>query len=159
VSLLQNYDKTFYVRSGALSFDRLLEQLKTFPTDILIFNELTCFLDNQDIHDEQERNWIMKEFKRVAAESNTLLFLVYSLRVPLTTGSFNPELKHFHWSRNMINIAREIYFLYRHDYFGDTIEKDKARLFSLKQFRYLNEELDDFSPVENAHNYNTKENY
>lgn len=117
-------------------------------------------MDNQEIHDQEERNWIMKEFQRVAEESNAILLLVYSLRVPFVDGDFDPELKHFHWSRNMVNIAREIYFLYRYDYFRmDIVEKDKARLFSLKQFSYLNEELDDFSPVENAHNYNTGEYY
>jgi hypothetical protein len=130
-------------------FDHLIEKFQEKPTKFIVINNLNSFTGHNQLFDNEERNWIIKQFKRVAVECNAVLLLAYSYEdFSLEFELSPPKLDKFNWSRNMVKEVEDIYFFIRYDYFIAKYEKDLAKIFSLKKKGRWSEEIKEFSPVD-----------
>ena len=130
-------------------FDQLTEKIKERPTKFVILNNLNYFI-NQEIGEIEERNWIMRQFRKMAEDLNVIFLLGYnhtSTDDIFHNANDYPLRQDFSWSRNMVDTCEEIYFLHRYDYFHWNMdERNTAELKSLKKVDGYSFKIEDFSP-------------
>jgi hypothetical protein len=110
-ALLIDTKLTFY----EYGFTRTLDEFVVDSgTCMLIIDDLDSLLGETDL-DAPSRNKLIEEFRGLANERNICIILnvIVSDKLDFSSAGKRPSLRHFTWSRNLLDAADQIYSLYR----------------------------------------------
>ena len=131
---------------GYPGFNPLRDIITQNNIEFVFIDDLDSFMGIDRYYDDNED--LIETFYRLAHDLKTavILNLTVSQNTDRRSGSKSPKLRDFNWSRNLIELAFQVYGIYRPAYYGITqdefgdvcdniIEIDCINIFSINSFK------------------------